>query len=331
MNTPSEHDVARCLAILAVAKKHPGITLDALAKKTHITRAELERDLLETLVFCGVPPYFPHQYVAVSLDGDRVTVAFADQFDRPVSLTPFEALALKVAVESLVAPGAAPPPVMRSLVDKVEAGMAPAARDAFRKLADSVDAGAGGASSLARRIVAAAVGKNVVEIDYLKPGIGLSTRRVVEPYAVLEHGGAWYVAARDPKANAVKAFRLDRILAATVLPQRFRPASKWSPDAFLGAMSRRAMESTGPKSKIRFYGAGVRWIVENAPPGTVKRTGASVVWTTPFEDAKGFAAFLLGSGVPFEVLEPKALVREVRATATAVARLHDGKSPPTPQ
>jgi predicted DNA-binding transcriptional regulator YafY len=186
-----------------------------------------------------------------------------------------------------------------------------------------------GASSLARRIVAAAVAKQVVEIDStLKPGVGVSSRRRIEPYAVLEHAGAWYVAARDPRANAAKPSGSIACLRRTTLPQeRFRPVSKWSPEAFLGAMSRRSLESGGPKAKVRFFGAGVRCDRRNAPPGTVKRSGGAAVWTTSFDDPKGFAAFLLGSGVPFEVLEPKALARDVRVAASSAARLHDG--PPT--
>ena len=54
---------------------------------------------------CGVPPYFPHDYIAFSLDGDRVYIRFADQFRRPVSLNPLEALALKLACECVAPPG----------------------------------------------------------------------------------------------------------------------------------------------------------------------------------------------------------------------------------
>ncbi len=319
---PHEPDVARCLAVLSVARRFPGITLDALSKKTHVARATLERDLLDTLMFCGIPPYFPHQYVTVSLDEDRVTVAFADQFDRPVSLTPFEALALKVAVESMVAPGAEPPPVMKSLVAKVEGAMGPASRAAFQRLAESVDARGAASSSLTQRLVTAAATRHVIAIDYLKLGSGVSTRRHVEPYSVLEHSGIWYVAARDPEADAVKAFRVDRILAMTVLESVFRVGTDWNPEAFVGSMARRAAESLSRRCKVRFYGSGVRWIEENADAASVKRVGITAVWTTSFDDVKAFATFLLGSGVRFEVIEPIALAKEVRATAQAIARIH---------
>ncbi len=51
----------------------------------------------------------------------------------------------------------------------------------------------------------------LIEYSYLKYWEGEQTQRIVEPYALKEFKGRWYLIARDRKDNFVKTFGLDRI------------------------------------------------------------------------------------------------------------------------
>ena len=137
----------RALAVLAVAASRPEISLGEIAKRTHSEEGEVASDLFDTLSMCGTPPYLPHDYISCALEGDRVTVRFADQFRRPISLNPLEALSLKIAIESLTPPDEPTPRVVVDLLKKIEEGMSAQHRTRFRALAKSVVAkmpGAGG-------------------------------------------------------------------------------------------------------------------------------------------------------------------------------------------
>src|SRR5205814_2029123 len=56
---------------------------------------------LDKILLCGVPPYLPDDYIGVYVDDGKVEIRFAEHFRRPVRFTLPEALALKLAIESL--------------------------------------------------------------------------------------------------------------------------------------------------------------------------------------------------------------------------------------
>jgi proteasome accessory factor B len=63
----------------------------------------------------------------------------------------------------------------------------------------------------------AALGKNsVVTFDYLKPGQSASKLRTVEPRALVQHQGRWYLYGKEPGADRSKTFLLRRIVSAVV-------------------------------------------------------------------------------------------------------------------
>ena len=73
-----------------------------------MTLEQLDDDLALVLMI-GVPPYSPGDYLDVDDDGEFVTIRLADQFSRPLRLTPAEGLALLAAGRALLAvPGSDP-------------------------------------------------------------------------------------------------------------------------------------------------------------------------------------------------------------------------------
>jgi predicted DNA-binding transcriptional regulator YafY len=115
---------------------------------------------------------------------------------------------------------------MRALAARLDAGLAavPAA-----SLAEDFALGAGdlaGEGQLAA-LREAARERRPVELRYLKPADVEPEPRVLHPYALVHSGGRWYAIGHSPEAMraggraAIRAFRLDRILAVTPLDGTF--------------------------------------------------------------------------------------------------------------
>ena len=81
---------------------HPGASKHEIATRFGMTVEQLDDDLALVLMI-GVPPYSPGDYLDVDDDGEFVTIRLADQFSRPLRLTPAEGLALLAAGRALLA------------------------------------------------------------------------------------------------------------------------------------------------------------------------------------------------------------------------------------
>ncbi|HYC78909.1 MAG TPA: WYL domain-containing protein [Planctomycetota bacterium] len=316
-------DAARCLALLALARARPGLTVAELAEAAHLSEETVVRDLFSTLLLCGVPPYLPHQFVSPSLTGGRVYVTFAEQFRRPVSLTPLEALALKSALEASTPPGGEPPEAARRLVAKIESSMSDAARRRF--------------AALARRFVRrpprpeearaadvlriAAEERRVVEVRYRPLGRLDATTRRLRPLGLFERGGAWYVAGIDPGRGRPQSFRLDRILSLVRLDERFARPKGFSLRAFAAASGR--FDDGSRRADVRVPAASAARIRETADPSTWTETAKGLRWRPHYADESAFAAYLAGLGVrDLEVRAPASLRDRVAALAAAARDAH---------
>ena len=78
----------------------PGIAVAEAAADLGVTERQLREDL-ELLWVCGLPGYGPGDLIDMAFDGDRVTITYDAGIDRPLRLTPDEALALVVALRML--------------------------------------------------------------------------------------------------------------------------------------------------------------------------------------------------------------------------------------
>ena len=319
-----KHQLDRALAVLAVAASRPEISLGEIAKRTHSEEDEVASDLFDTLSMCGTPPYLPHDYISCALEGDRVTVRFADQFRRPISLNPLEALSLKIAIESLTPPDEPTPRVVVDLLKKIEEGMSAQHRTRFRALAKSVVAkmpGAGG--PMLARLRDAVRDRVEVELGHAAPG-RKAARRTVRPLGLLSRSGNWYLVAADSARDRVVSFRLDRITGVRATGTRFEPPEDFQLEAFAKTAP---FADAGPHKTavVRFRGPSARWIREIAEAGTLKESGEDVVWHAPLLNEAGFAAFLLGIGAEFTVEKPESLRKCVSEMLARVVKAHAGR------
>lgn len=321
-----EEVVGRCLALIPLVRENQGIALDELAQLSRLPAEQIAGELSQVMLMCGVPPYFPHDYVTFILDENRVSIHFADQFRRPVSLNPLEALSLKLACESLVPPGRPVPRALATLLRKVESAMSREQRRQFRNLSRRVLTTEPGDSAgpLAGRAAMALAERRVVRLDYRAAGRPDSRARPVEPYGLLRSEGRWYLVGFDRSREKIIHFRLDRIVSLAATGERFEIPSNFRLDDF--ATPGASDEDAGlPVARIRFRGPAARWMRETAAPGTLQEEGdGSVLWSPGIGSEEGLASFLAGFGDGVSILDPASLRMRVQGILAAVIAAHEG-------
>ena len=208
----------RLLLIVPAARRRPGIKLEELARELGLDPADLIADI-DLLSVVGRPPFNPDDLIDISVDEQgRVTVSLDQSFSRPPQLTVLEALALSAAARE-----AAPAdPAVLSALEKLTGSLPAAARQLYRALALRVDTAApppAGTPALLATLRTAAEGHREVVLEYDKDGA--TAERPLQPWAVIEHQGRWYVVGFDLTRKAERLFRLDRIRAVRETGESF--------------------------------------------------------------------------------------------------------------
>jgi proteasome accessory factor C len=291
----------RLLALVPWVVAQDGPTIDEVCQRFGLTEDELIAEL-DLVWCCGVHPFTPDSLIEVTTEDGRVWIKYADWFDRPLRLTPEEGLALVAAGAALLAvPGADPDgPLARGL----------------RKIADVLGLDPEGAievrlgtvsdSVLASLREAVATSKQV-EIDYYVYGRDARSRRVVDPYAVFNAEGEWYLVAWCHLAGDERRFRVDRIRSLVMLDRTFEPpASPPAPEVF-------AAQPEDERVTLRLTPRG-RWVAEQYPVENVsERPGGELDVTLVVSETAWLERLLLRLGTDAEVLEGAAGVTKSAA------------------
>ena len=207
-------EVQRILAIVPWIVANPGASKEEIATRFGMTLEQLDEDLLLVLMI-GVPPYSPGDYLDVVDDGEFVTIRLADQFSRPLRLTPAEGLALLAAGRTLLAvPGSDPDGPLATALTKLERALE----------LPNVIVQVGEPAYLAAVRDAVARGERV-EIDYWSAGRDDLTTRRIDPALAFFAMGEWYVSAYCHRANGERMFRVDRIRALRTTGEQFEVGS----------------------------------------------------------------------------------------------------------
>ncbi len=264
--------IERILQILPLAAREGGIAWDELAARLGVERRALERDLAEVTDREFYHPPASADDIQVGIEADRIRVWTTGPLRRPPRLTAGEAAALDLGLRILAAEREDPAAreavrallerVARSvpddLLDHVAADGDPNAGDAIRALA--IDA--------ARR-------RRRCRIRYLKPDADAPEDRELEPYAIVSAGGYWYALGRSPERDAVRAFRLDRILEVSVGPERFDVPADFDPADYLdGGRVYRADEEV--EVVVRYSPRVAPWLRERGE-GEAQEDGSVLV------------------------------------------------------
>jgi proteasome accessory factor C len=297
--------LGRLLNLVPYLLARPGIRVADAAADLGVTERQLREDL-ELLWVCGLPGYGPGDLIDMAFDGDRVTVTYDAGIDRPLRLTPDEALALVVALRMLAeTPGTGTRDAIERALAKIE--------DAAGDLADApVTVRLPADVERLDALRAAVEGGRAVHLTYYTAVRDETTDRVVDPLRMLMVGGRAYLEAWCRRAEATRMFRVDRIDAFTVLDEPAAPP----PHVDLHDVSDGVFHPTPdlPLVTLR-VGRGSRWITEYYPCEEVRRDGEEWMVAMRVTDLGWAQRLLLGLGPDVTVVAPAELVERIRAQA----------------
>jgi proteasome accessory factor C len=307
MPPPASADrLGRLLNLVPYLLARPGIRIAEAAADLGVTERQLREDL-ELLWMCGLPGYGPGDLIDMAFDGDRVTVTYDAGIDRPLRLTPDEALALVVALRMLAeTPGMANRDAIERALTKVETvtgGLAEA--PVAVRLPGNADRLATIRGVVERR--------KALHITYYTATRDETTERVVDPMRVLVAEGRAYLEAWCRRAGAVRLFRVDRIDGMTELDEPSAPPPQAQPTDLSDGVF---LPTTDQELITLRIGRRHRWITEYYPCEQVVEESPEQ-WLVSLRAADpGWARrFALGLGPEATVVSPPALAEAVRDQA----------------
>ncbi len=261
---PAGERLARLLTIVPWVASRDGPPVTEVCARFGVAEDELLADL-DLLFLCGVHPFTPDSLIEVDVAGGRVWIRFADYFRRPLRPSAPEGLALLSAGSALLTvPGADPDGALGRAVANLRAVLGVGEDGGIDVALAPVDE----PTLLALR--AAESQRRKVELEYYSFGRDTTTTRVVHPWRVFNAEGEWYLTGWCERADGERLFRVDRILAARVLEERFRPPARPSSTALFHP------DPAAPTIVVDLQPA-VHWIAERYPNEGVERRAGGVL------------------------------------------------------
>src|SRR3954469_14505142 len=196
--------LGRLLNLVPYLLARPGIDVTEAAGDLGVSDRQLREDL-ELLWVCGLPGYGPGDLIDMAFDGDRVTITYDAGIDRPLRLTPDEALALVVALRMLAeTPGTANKEAVERALAKIESAAGDLADAPVAVRLPSESGKLDGIRDAVER-------RHALHLTYYTAARDETTQRVVDPLRVLMVGGRAYLEAWCRRAEATRMLRGDPV------------------------------------------------------------------------------------------------------------------------
>ncbi len=307
----------RLLALVPYVVSRNAVGMAETAAAFGVTERELVDDL--NLLWCvelrSPDPYCP---IDLSYEGGEIVVSEAEAIGRPLRLGVDEACALLIALRMLaelpsIGDGTALSRTIAKLESAAGSAAGPSAQVAVQ-LDDAMARSAPAQSAAAKVSDALSRGKRL-HISYYVPGRDEATERDVDPMRLLVVEGRSYLEGWCRRADDVRLFRLDRVLAIEVLDiAKEVPASAEQVD-----VDRSLFRPSPQDVQVVFeLGAAGRWVAENYPCEEVTELGDGrlrIRLRTP--DTRWVRRLALRLGEDGRLVLPLELAEEVLADASA--------------
>ena len=302
----------RLLALVPYVVSREVVGLAETAGAFGVTESELVDDL--NMLWCvelrSPDPYCP---IDLSYEGGEIMVSQTESIDRPLRLGTDEASALLIGLRMLAElPGPQDRPALSRTIAKLEAAAGEAAA-ASAQVAVQRDGRA--PASLQVQVADAMRQGRRLHLTYYVPGRDEATERDVDPMRLLLLEGRTYLEAWCRSAEAVRLFRLDRVLGLTVLDVAAQvPDGAEHVDVDSG-LFRPSPDDVAVELELSRAG---RWVAEYYPCEEVTELGDGrlrVVLRTP--DTRWVKRLALRLGEDGRVTAPAGLVRAVEDEASA--------------
>jgi proteasome accessory factor C len=267
-------------------------------------------------------PYCP---IDLSYEGGEITVSEAESIVQPLRLQVDEASALLVALRMLAEipdlrlPGQGNGDVrdaVNRVIVKLENAAGGAAAEASSRLRVEVEGGRGPLSAVRDAITR---GRRV-HLTYYVPGRDENTERDVDPMRLLFVDGQAYLEGWCRRAEAVRLFRLDRIVELTVLDLAAEVPEEAEPVDVGEGLYRPSADDV--KATLELAPSG-RWVADYYPTDGVEELGEGrlrIVLRT--RDTRWLRGLALRLGDQGRIVDPPGLADDVRRDAERALALY---------
>jgi len=304
--------LARLLALVPYVVSRKAVGMAETAAAFGISERQLVDDL--NMLWCvelrSPDPYCP---IDLSYEGGEIVVSEAESIDRPLRLGVDEASALLVALRMLAElPGMGDRSALARTIAKLEAA-AGAAAVPSAQVAVQVDDGAG--SVVLGEVTDGLARRRRLHLSYYVPGRDEATERDVDPMRLVMVDGRRYLEGWCRSAEAVRLFRLDRILGIAVLDIGAQVPPQAEPVDVDQGLFRPSPQDTRVVLELATAG---RWVAEYYPCEEVQELGDGrlrVSLRTP--DTQWVRRLALRLGEDGKVSGPAALAAQIAADARA--------------
>lgn len=310
----------RLLALVPYLMSHPGAQVPEVAKIFGLSEKQLVDDL-QLVWMCGLPGHTPGDLIDVSWDGGEIVIDNADTIARPLRLGVDEASALLVALRLLAGmPEFSEPDALARVIAKVERACGEGAAAVSSQVTVEVDAAPDALPSVNEALRR----HRRLSLRYYVPGRDEVTPREVDPMRLVVVDGRTYLSGWCYRAEAVRLFRLDRMLSVDVLDVPADPPADAVPDEVTPGVFRPS--PTDELVELELSAAG-RWVTEYYPCERVSELGEGRVRVALRARDQGWVVRLaLRLGDTGRVISPASLDASVRAAATAALNLYESPS-----
>ncbi|MDT8437230.1 MAG: WYL domain-containing protein, partial [Gemmatimonadota bacterium] len=299
----------RILLLLPLASRPGGIALAEAAEALGTDIDAVRRDLTAVAERAFYHPAGSSDGIQIYIEGDRVRVWSGGAFERPPRLTPREALALALGLRVLAAGRETEDRArLARLAARLEAGLASGeAPESPERFALS---GAADATPQIRAVLEeAAARRRRCRIRYLRPVDADLMDRDVDPFALVLGSGSWYVIGHCALRDAIRVFRLDRILDASLTDRGFEVPADFDPGDWVedGHVFRSDVDAP---AVVRYSPRVAPWVRERGPYEELEDGRVAVSY--PAADPAWIVRHVLLYAGEAEAVAPPAVRRAVR-------------------
>lgn len=213
--TISSNQVSRMLALVPYLRHHTDIPVTEVASDFGVSQRQIVKDL-NVLWFCGLPNAYPGDMISIDMDALQadgvVRLSDADFLPKPSRFSPYEALALIVALRTIRATAT---PDQSHIIDTALAKLEVICGDATTAPIDvHVESADPGIQTV---LEGAQAKKKRVAIRYVTRARDEENHREIDVIRMFAAQGHVFCEAWCYRVEDVRTFRLDRIVTAELM------------------------------------------------------------------------------------------------------------------
>jgi len=288
---------SRALDLIPYIVKHPGVSIEELARAFNTTEYEIS-ETLEIVFMCGLPGYTPLELIDLSKEDGCVSIIDPQNLSKPRNLQQIEVVSILLGLTNLKSQGVSAE--VLQIIERVETKLGRLVINPG--LLDSVEQPLRIPGGEWRNDLESAIrSKTCIEIDYTSIGRDERSIRRVWPQRIYTLGGKLYIEGYTHE-GLVRHYRCDRIHSLSMITETlpFQVANESTDDVEIEALIPRSaqyflesnshiieiLEEVGLRKRVAIRVNHTDWIIR-----ALSSIDGSVSILAPREISEDFSRF----------------------------------------